>query len=78
MATLIFRNPTEEQLKHIFDAEDSLAEAGITFDTSHSLDENGNWLTREWSLDWSLQGAEIEEGQQRQTGIRSSARRNDG
>lgn len=59
MAQIIIHNPTKEQLRHIFKAEDELAKAGITFDVSHSMDEGGHWLDRHWSLDWSLKGAEV-------------------
>ncbi len=61
MARLIFRDPTAEQLKHIYKAEDELAEAGVTFDVGKAVDE-GEILSRDWELDWSLKGAEIKEG----------------
>ncbi len=59
MAQLIIKNPTKEQLGHIFRAEEELGQAGITFDVGHSMDDEGKWLEREWSLDWSLKGAEV-------------------
>ena len=65
MATLIVHNPTKEQLQHISKAEKALARAGITFDVGSAMDGNGNSLTREWELDWSLKGAEIRESTER-------------
>lgn len=62
MARLVFRNPTEEQLKHIYKAEDELSKAGVDFDVGHNL-ENGQIITRDWELDWSLKGAEIIESE---------------
>ncbi len=59
MAQVIIHNPTKEQLEHILKAEEELAMAGITFDVSHAVGENGCWLERQWSLDWSLKGAEV-------------------
>ena len=59
MARLVFRNPTEEQLKHIYKAEDELAEAGVSFDVGKDYDD-GKILSRDWELDRSLTGAEIE------------------
>lgn len=50
---------TEEQLATIFKAEDKLEAAGVVFDT-------GSWVagegipSRNWSLDWSLNGAHVE------------------
>ena len=55
---LVFDNHTEEQLKHIYKAEDELGKAGVTFDVGKDLDE-GKILTRDWELDWSLKGARI-------------------
>ena len=60
MARLIFKEPTTEQLKHIYKAEDELAEAGVTFDVGKSF-EDDKVLSRVWELDWSLQGAEFKE-----------------
>lgn len=57
---LVFDNPTEEQLKHIHNAEDELEEAGVTFDTGIDCDD-GKILSRDWELDWSLKGARIVE-----------------
>lgn len=60
MAKLIFENPTQEQLEHIYKAEDELGKAGVTFDVGKSLDE-GKVLSRDWELDWSLKGARLVE-----------------
>ncbi len=60
MVTLIFKEPTREQLKHIYKAEDELSKAGVYFDVGKSLDED-KILSRNWELDWSLRGAEIQE-----------------
>jgi len=57
---LVFDNPTEEQLKHIYKAEDELGKAGVTFDVGKDFDE-GKILSRDWELDWSLKGARIVE-----------------
>jgi len=57
---LVFDNPTEEQLKHIHNAESELAKAGVTFDTGSDVD-GGKVINREWELDWSLKGARIVE-----------------
>ena len=40
--------------KHIFNARDELAKAGIRFDTGGSSD--GKRLKYDWELDWSLKG----------------------
>ena len=61
MARLIFKNPTQEQLGHIFQAEGELADAGITFDVGQSMCKD-EVVSRDWELDWSLEGAEIKEG----------------
>ena len=60
MARLIFSNPTKEQLKHIYKAEDELAKAGITFDKGCDL-ADCKIVARNWELDWSLGGAELRE-----------------
>ena len=60
MARLIFANPTQEQLKHIYKAENELAEAGVTFDVGKSIDGD-KILSRDWELDWSLKGARLVE-----------------
>ncbi len=60
MARLIFENPTAEQLKHIYKAEDELMEAGVSFDVVKSLEE-GKILSRGGELDWSVSGAIIKE-----------------
>lgn len=41
----------------LFEAEDLLEEAGITFDTGG--DVSGTHTIREWHLDWSLSGANL-------------------
>ena len=58
MAKLIFKNPTPEQLKHLYKAQEELGKAGVTFDTGSAL-RAGQPISREWCLDWSLEGAEI-------------------
>jgi len=58
MTKLIFKNPTEEQLKHIYKAEEELSEAGVYFDVGKDFDDD-KILSRDWELDWSLHGAEI-------------------
>lgn len=60
MARLIFKEPTKEQLKHIYKAEDELSKAGVYFDVGKSF-EDDKVLSREWELDWSLHRAEIRE-----------------
>jgi hypothetical protein len=44
---------TEEQIEHIYRASLHLLEAGVKFDTGVGLG------TIDWSLDWSLRGAEL-------------------
>lgn len=58
-ARLVFDKPTEEQLKHIYKAEEELSLAGGTFDKGSDVDE-GKILRREWELDWNLKGALVE------------------
>lgn len=60
MATLTFREPTKEQLEHIYKAENELAKAGVYFDVGKSF-EDDKVLSRDWELDWSLRGADIKE-----------------
>jgi len=55
---LVFDNPSEEQLKHIHNAEAELTKAGVTFDSGSDLD-NGKVISRDWELDWSLIGARL-------------------
>ena len=43
------------QLQYIFNAEDNLNAAGITFDTAFDAEQK----VRIWQLDWSLSGAEV-------------------
>jgi len=54
------KNPTlsipitsEKQKGHVFQAEDELSKAGVTFDTGY-----GGGM-RDWELDWSLEGATL-------------------
>ena len=58
MAKLIFKEPTKEQLEHIYRVEDELAKAGVYFDVGKGFDDS-KILARDWELDWSLRGAEI-------------------
>ena len=55
---LVFDNPTDEQLKHIFNAEAELKKAGVTFDSGCDLND-GKIISRDWELDWSLKGAKL-------------------
>ena len=55
---LVFDSPTEEQLKHIFNAQKELNKAGVSFDSGCDVDD-GRILSRVWELDWSLKGAKI-------------------
>jgi len=57
---LVFDNPTAEQLKYLYDAQATLALAGITFDSGSDVGD-GKILNREWELGWSLKGARIVE-----------------
>lgn len=57
MATLRFKIESDEQLENIFKAEKLLLKAGVSFDTGYLTEEK----IREWSLDWSLEGAELVE-----------------
>ena len=59
MPRLSIKYPTQEQMKHIFKAEEELSKAGITFDTGCGLDE-GTITCRDWELDYSLKGAVME------------------
>jgi len=61
MARLIFNHPTEKQLKHIRKAEEELSKAGVTFDTGSNFDSDKVIVSRDWELDWSLEGAIIKE-----------------
>ena len=47
---------SEKQLEHLSNAESELFKAGISFDTSYDFGTN----TREWQMDWALNGARIE------------------
>jgi len=48
-----FRNLTEKQMEHLFEAERQLNLAGVEFDTGAGP------CGRDWELDWSLRGAEV-------------------
>lgn len=65
MARLIFTIDSKTLLEHIYNAEDSLMKAGITFDTSSCIDNHGKILTREWEIDESLKGANVESPKKR-------------
>lgn len=54
-ATLKIPVHSEEQLKHIHNAQEELLIAGVEFDTGYDLVNNVN----DWGLDWSLKGAEL-------------------
>jgi len=47
-------NVPKDKAKHIFNARDELAKAGITFDTGGCND--GENLKYDWEFDWSLKG----------------------
>jgi len=49
----------ELQLKHIYEAEDALGKAGITFDSGSNIADDGKVMSRDWELDWSLVGATL-------------------
>lgn len=55
MPTLKFKIISEGQLDHIYEAIKELGKAGVDFDTGY-LTQEGIY---EWSLDWSLKGAEL-------------------
>jgi len=44
---------SDEQLGHLFKAEDELLKAGVTFDTGCGCD------MRDWEFDYSLKGATV-------------------
>ncbi len=50
-----FQGLSEEQLKHLFEAENQLSLAGVHFDTGYCFGSK----IRVWELDWSLKGARI-------------------
>ncbi len=58
-AEVLIQIPTsgmsDEQRKHLFDAENHLEQAGITFDTGMDMDSR----VRDWEFDWSLKGASV-------------------
>lgn len=60
---VFLKNPTlaipvrsKKQWGYLFDAQESLAKAGVTFDSSTSFRDRRP-IDREWQLDWSLKGA---------------------
>jgi len=57
---LVFDNPTEEQSKHIFNAQDELGKADIAFDSGFDVSD-GKIISRVWELDYSLKGARVVE-----------------
>lgn len=60
MPTLRIPIKDNEQLNLIYEAEDMLSKAGITFDVGTAV-MDGKATYRFWSLDWSLKGAKIKE-----------------
>ena len=50
-----FNDLSSEQLVHLFNAEDELGKAGLTFDRGH----DSLWKKRVWEFDWSLKGADV-------------------
>lgn len=53
---LIFRNLTGDQREHVYEASRHLAEAGVGFDSGHSVGSSLEGTTLDWELDWSLFG----------------------
>jgi len=53
--TIEFNKLSEEQLRHLYKAENQLKVAGVTFDVG--IDHETK--TRIWELDWSLKGAKV-------------------
>lgn len=49
---------SRKQWGHLFDAQESLSKAGVTFDSGTSFKDHKP-KTRDWELDWSLKGAEM-------------------
>ncbi len=58
-AEVLIQIPTaqmsEEQRKHLAEAENQLFKAGVTFDTGMDLGSR----VRDWEFDWSLKGAKV-------------------
>jgi len=50
-----FNNLSDEQMKHLFEAEKELSKAGVSFDTGYAFQEK----RRDWEFDWSLKGATV-------------------
>jgi len=46
---------SEDQLKHLHEAEVQLSMAGVSFDTGMDLGSR----IRDWEFDWSLKGAKV-------------------
>ena len=64
MAKLIIPIQSEDQLGHIYKAEDQLVKAGVTFDVGKDIKDDKEGLhptNRVWELDWSLKGATVKE-----------------
>lgn len=57
-ATLVFDGDDVDQEK-VAQAEALLRDAGVSFDTGMAIGGDGG--TREWELDWSLDGATLYE-----------------
>lgn len=55
MPTLVVKCKDKNILKELRKAEKHLHNAGITFDTGYNVID----AIREWSLDWSLEGAKL-------------------
>lgn len=47
-----FPGVDDEQLEHLFRAQDQLHKAGVNFDTGFGMVSR----TRDWEFDWSLEG----------------------
>lgn len=63
MGLFTINKPTKKELGHIFNAEEELSKAGVTFDTSSAIGgSKGSVLSRDWNLDWSLEGANLTSG----------------
>ena len=63
MAKLQIPITSQNQLDHIFAAEQELSKAGVYFHVGSDLhgDPKRLPITRVWELDWSLHGAELQE-----------------
>jgi len=58
---LIFDEPTQEQMKHIVNAESELSRASVTFDSGSDFTDQGKIISHDWEFDWSLKGARVVE-----------------